>query len=400
MDTRDLDLGPASDGPLLAELEHGPLEDEFPSGAFERVRALILQEIAGRPGPGKGDFELSDRVEELLLSEGHLWPKKMVRRFTDRIEDELFGLGPLEPLMRDPEVTEIMINGPERVFVERGGRITLHPVSLGTPQRVLELVRRVIGPLNLRLDETSPMVDARLPDGSRLNAVVPPLCLNGPTVTIRRFRKRPFSLEELIRLGTVTDRLAAFLSESISHRANILVSGGTSTGKTTLLNLLASFVPPGERLVTIEDTAELRIEHPHVVSLESRPPSIEGKGEVTVRELVRNALRMRPDRIIVGEVRGAEALDMLQAMNTGHPGSLTTAHANSAVELLNRLETMVLMSDVRLDLVAVRRQIASALDLIVHLERGADGRRYVKEVSALSCDPKTEYRLETLVGRE
>ncbi|HEY5532750.1 MAG TPA: CpaF family protein, partial [Candidatus Anoxymicrobiaceae bacterium] len=262
--------------------------------------------------------------------------------------------------------------------------------------RLIELVRRIISPLNLRLDDTSPMVDARLPDGSRLNAVIPPLCLNGPAVTIRRFRKRPFTVEELVDSGTMTEDTARFLEQAVAHRANILVSGGTSSGKTTLLNVLSSFIPHGERLVTIEDAAELQIEHPHVISLESRPPNIEGRGEVTVRDLVRNALRMRPDRIIVGEARGPEALDMLQAMNTGHPGSLSTAHANSARDLLYRVETMALMSEVNLSQDAVRRQVGSAIDLIVHTERTPSGRRMVSNVVTVACTDKGEYELESM----
>jgi pilus assembly protein CpaF len=320
----------------------------------------------------------------------------MVHRLARELEDELFGLGPLEELLRDSGVSEVMVNGPAHVFVERGGRIERAGLILESDSRVVELVRRVIGPLNLRLDETSPMVDARLPDGSRLNAVIPPLCLNGPTVTIRRFREKPFTTDELVQLGTMTPEVASFLECAVGHRANIIVSGGTSSGKTTLLNVLSSFIPDGERLITIEDAAELRIVHPNVVSLESRPPNIEGRGEVTVRDLVRNALRMRPDRIIVGEVRGAEALDMLQAMNTGHPGSLSTAHANSPSDLLDRLETMVLMSEVRLDQEAVRRQVGSAIDLVVHTERTAEGRRVVSQVVAVSRASGGGYALEQM----
>ena len=241
------------------------------------------------------------------------------------------------------------------------------------------------------------MVDARLPDGSRLNAVIPPLCLNGPTVTIRRFRPSPFTVDELVCRGAMTAEMASFLQGAVKSRANIIVSGGTSSGKTTLLNVLSSFIPETERLITIEDAAELKIEHSHVVSLESRPPNIEGRGEVTVRDLVRNALRMRPDRIIVGEVRGAEALDMLQAMNTGHPGSLSTAHANSPRDLLDRLETMVLMSDVMLNQEAVRRQVGSALDLILHTERTPVGGRILSQVVALNFSKENGYELEPLL---
>ena len=360
----------------------------------ESVRKRLMEELANLSPGGNADIE--SRVEAALLCEGHLWPKRLIAGLSKDLADELFGLGPLEPLLKDDTITEIMINGPQNVYVERSGRLERSGLSLESDSRVIELVRRVIGPLNLRLDETSPMVDARLPDGSRLNAVIPPLSLNGPTVTIRRFRCAPFTVNELTGCGTLTVEAASFLEDAVRMKANIMISGGTSSGKTTLLNVLASFIPEDERLVTIEDAAELRIQHPHVVSLESRPPGIEGRGEVTVRQLVRNALRMRPDRIIVGEVRGGETLDMLQAMNTGHPGSLSTAHANSPADLLGRLETMVLMTDVGLDNLAVRRQIGSALDLVIHTERAGGGRRVLTEVASVTCSPSGEYGLETL----
>ena len=366
----------------------------IPPAVRETVRQRLVEELAGVPPGETGDIER--RVQAALLSEGHLWPKRLVSRLSGDLTDELFGLGPLEPLLRDDSITEIMINGPENVYVEREGRIERVGLRLDSGSRVVELVRRVIGPLNLRLDETSPMVDARLPDGSRLNAVIPPLSLNGPTVTIRRFRSAPFTVSELVQCGTLTAEAASFLERAVLARANVVISGGTSSGKTTVLNVLASFIPEGERLVTIEDAAELRIQHPHVVSLESRPPNIEGRGEVTVRQLVRNALRMRPDRIIVGEVRGSEALDMLQAMNTGHPGSLTTAHANSPRDLLGRLETMVMMADVGLDGPAVRRQIGSSVDLVLHTERSVGGLRVLSEVASITCGPNGDYDLETL----
>ncbi len=367
-------------------------EDEgLPPEVRELVRERLLAELLDEPGFESA--ELEGRVERALLSEGCLWPRRMVRRLTRELSDELFGMGPLEELLRDPEVSEIMVNGPRSVFIERRGRIERAGVEFDSDSRIVELVRRALGPLNLRLDDTSPMVDARLPDGSRLNAVIPPLCVHGPAVTIRRFRRAPFTLSELISMESVSPETARFLSESVMRRANIVISGGASSGKTTLLNVLASFIPHGERIITIEDAAELRIDHPHVISLESRPASLEGPGEVTVRQLLRNALRMRPDRIIVGEVRGAEALDMLQAMNTGHPGSLGTAHANSPADLLYRLETMALMSDINLDSESVRRQVSSALDLIVHVERDAEGRRAVGQVVSVSRAAGGEYKL-------
>jgi len=369
---------------------------EIPRDVRESVRRRLREELAR----GEGSAELERRVEEALLSEGCLWPRHMIRALACELADELFGLGPLESLLRDPDISEIMVNGPDQVFVEREGLIEPVELSLGSDERVVALVRRAIGPLNLRLDETSPMVDARLPDGSRLNAVIPPLCLNGATVTIRKFRTRPFELDELVRNGTIAQRTASFLEDAVRHRANIIVSGGTGSGKTTLLNVLSSFIPRAERLITIEDAAELKIEHPHVISLESRPPNIEGRGAVSVRDLVRNSLRMRPDRIIVGEVRGPEALDMLQAMNTGHPGSLSTAHANSPRDLLDRLETMVLMSEVNLDVPAVRRQVGSAIDLVLHTQRCSDGHRILAQVTSVSCAPDGDYRLEQLFERQ
>ena len=371
-------------------------EEQASKEIRERIRLRLLDELAGDEAPVPDRLER--KVEEALIREGCLWPRGAVGALAAELTDELFGLGPLEALLRDADITEIMVNGPGEVFVERGGLIEALDVHLGDGARIVALVRRVLGPLNLRLDETSPMIDARLADGSRLNAVIPPLCLNGPTVTIRKFRRRPFTAPELVRNGTMSEPTASFLGDAVRHRANILVSGGTGSGKTTLLNVLSSFIPRNERLITIEDAAELRIEHPHVVSLESRPPSLEGKGAVSVRDLVRNSLRMRPDRIIVGEVRGAEALDMLQAMNTGHPGSLSTAHANSPRDLLDRLETMVLMSEVNLDLAAVRRQVGSTVDLIVHTSRGTSGQRVVDGVVSVTLGASGEYHLEPLSG--
>jgi pilus assembly protein CpaF len=374
-----------------------PTGDETPdvtAGVKELVRKRLQSELASLGCADRDSMER--RVEEILLTEGYLWPRRQIQGLSRELEDELFGLGALEALFRDPGISEIMVNGPNSVFIEREGRIERSDLALESDTKVVELVRRIIGPLNLRLDETSPMVDARLPDGSRLNAVIPPLCLNGPTLTIRRFRARQFTVAEMVECGTMTRELASFIEHAVRNRANIIVSGGTSSGKTTLLNVLSTFIPEGERLITIEDAAELRIEHPHVVSLESRPPNIEGRGEITVRDLVRNALRMRPDRIIIGEVRGAEALDMLQAMNTGHPGSLSTAHANSPRDLLDRLETMVLMSNVHLSQEAVCRQVGSALDLIIHTQRTTQGVRIVNEAVAVSPAPGGKYDLEQI----
>jgi pilus assembly protein CpaF len=291
------------------------------------------------------------------------------------------GLGPLEPLLADPEIDEIMVNGPESVLVERNGAIERTSLRFDSAEAVMHIVERILSPLGRRIDEASPLVDARLPDGSRVNCVIPPLSLDGPLVTIRRFRPRGLSAEALVEGGTMTAELRDFLVRCVRGRANVVVSGGTGSGKTTFLNVLSSFIDEGERIVTIEDAAELQLAQEHVLRLESRPPNLEGEGEVTVRALVRNALRMRPDRIVVGEVRGAEALDMLQALNTGHEGSMTTVHSNTAADALRRIETLALMADVALPHVAVRDQIASALDLVVHLERTRNGARRVAAVA-------------------
>ncbi|MBN2169670.1 MAG: CpaF family protein [Actinobacteria bacterium] len=368
-----------------------------PSGAKSAVREQLLGQLAG--GIRTTDEEVFNRmVGDALIAQGFLPPKRVIESLANELRDEIFGFGPLEGLLRDPDISEIMVNGHSEIYVEKEGRIEKSTVTFEADSQLLETIRRIINPLNLRIDDMSPMVDARLPDGSRLNSIIPPLCLNGPSMTIRKFRTVPFSVTNLLDNETMTIEMASFLREAVQRRANMIVSGGTSSGKTTLLNVLSSFIPVRERLITIEDAAELKIRHPHVVSLESRPANIEGKGEVTVRGLVRNALRMRPDRIIVGEVRGAEALDMLQAMNTGHPGSLTTAHANSPTDLLNRLETMVMMSETNLDLNAVRRQIGSAIDLIIHMDRRPDGKRILSRICSLSCPDGCEYKMDNLLS--
>jgi pilus assembly protein CpaF len=274
-----------------------------------------------------------------------------------------------------------MVNDPSHVFVERRGRIEASGIGFRDDQHLRHVIDRIVAPIGRRIDESSPMVDARLPDGSRVNAVVPPLALRGPTLTIRKFAREPFSLERLVALGTISPAMAAFLADAVRRRASLLISGGTGSGKTSTLNALGLCIPPGERLITIEDAAELRLQHPHIVSMEARPANLEGQGEVSIRTLVRNALRMRPDRIIVGEVRGGEAFDMLQAMNTGHRGSLTTLHANSPADALIRLESMVLMAGFELPVTAIRRMIAGAVELIVQQDRLADGRRVVTAVA-------------------
>lgn len=305
------------------------------------------------------------------------------------IRDEVLGFGPITPLLNDPTISEIMVNGPQQVYVERAGKLELTSITFRDNGHVLHIIEKMVSPLGRRIDESSPMVDARLPDGSRINAIIPPLAINGPTLTIRKFSRQPLRIEDLIRLGTLTLEMAHFLEACVKAKLNIIVSGGTGSGKTTTLNVLSSFIPDDERIITIEDAAELQLHQTHLVRLETRPPNIEGKGAITIRDLVRNALRMRPDRIIVGEVRGGEALDMLQAMNTGHNGSLTTGHANSPRDMLSRLETMVLMAGMELPVRAIREQIASAIDLIIQQNRMRDGSRkitHITEVQGMEGD--------------
>jgi pilus assembly protein CpaF len=301
----------------------------------------------------------------------------------EQITDEIIGLGPLEPLLRDESITEVMVNGPRQVYIERSGKLELTNVVFQNDDHVMRIIDRIIAPIGRRVDESSPMVDARLTDGSRVNAIIPPLSLVGPVITIRKFSASPFTTDDLIRFGTATADMFDFLRACVEARLNVFVSGGTGSGKTTTLNVLSSFIPNDERIVTIEDAAELQLRQEHVVTLESRPPNIEGKGAIPIRELVRNALRMRPDRIIVGECRSGEALDMLQAMNTGHDGSMSTGHANSPRDMLSRLETMVLMAGVDLPLRAIREQVASAVDLIVQQSRLKDGTRRIVNITEI-----------------
>jgi pilus assembly protein CpaF len=299
----------------------------------------------------------------------------------EQITDEIIGLGPLEPLLRDESITEVMVNGPRQVYIERSGKLELTNVVFQNDDHVMRIIDRIIAPIGRRVDESSPMVDARLTDGSRVNAIIPPLSLVGPVITIRKFSASPFTVDDLVRFGTATSDMFDFLRACVEARLNIFVSGGTGSGKTTTLNVLSSFIPNDERIVTIEDAAELQLRQEHVVTLESRPPNIEGKGAIPIRELVRNSLRMRPDRIIVGECRSGEALDMLQAMNTGHDGSMSTGHANSPRDMLSRLETMVLMAGVDLPVRAIREQVASAVDLIVQQSRLKDGTRKIVNIT-------------------
>ena len=319
-------------------------------------------------------------LRELLADERALPPELDRERLVGQVLDEAVGLGPLEPLLRDDTITEIMVNAPDEIYVERDGRLERAQAAFTGEDAVRATIDRIVTPVGRRVDEGSPMVDARLPDGSRVNAVIGPLAIRGPAITIRRFNHRLYGPQDLVSIGSLSQAMLDFLAVCVRARRNIVVSGGTGSGKTTLLNLLSNLIPPGERVVTIEDAAELRLAHAHRVSLEGRPANAEGRGQVTIRDLVRNSLRMRPDRIVVGECRGGEAIDMLQAMNTGHDGSLTTVHANSPRDVVSRLETMVLMADVEMPVLAIREQIAAAIDVVVHQARMADGRRRVVEI--------------------
>ena len=333
--------------------------------------------------------EIADIVEE-TLKEKELHLSRTERQTMIRyIIDESIGFGPISRHLLDEEVSEIMVNGPNQVYVEKKGRLELVDTCFEDNQHVMRIIEKIVSPLGRRIDESSPMVDARLPDGSRVNAIIPPLALNGPTITIRKFAKNPLNVGNLISYGTMTSDMALFIEACIKARLNIIVSGGTGSGKTTTLNVLSSFIPHDERIVTIEDAAELQLEQEHVVRLESRPANIEGKGAISIRDLVKNSLRMRPDRIVIGEVRGGEALDMLQAMNTGHDGSLTTGHSNSPRDMLSRLETMVLMAGMDLPVRAIREQIASAIDMVIHQARLKDGSRkitHITEVQGMEGD--------------
>jgi len=342
------------------------------------VRRRLVDE-AGRRAGEQESRSLRERVAALVEEQAAPLDSDQHAVLVERLLSSAVGLGPLDEVMQDPAVDEVMVNGPAAVWVERAGRIERTGIEFGSAEELMNVIERILGPLGRRVDEASPLVDARLADGSRVNCVIPPLSLDGPLLTIRRFRRQGFSLGDLVANSTLTSELAGFLEKVVRARANVVVSGGTGSGKTTLLNVLSSLVAGGERIITIEDAAELRLQQDHVLRLESRPPSLEGEGEITIRRLVRNALRMRPDRIIVGEVRGAEALDMLQALNSGHDGSMTTVHSNSAADALRRIETLALMADVALPHAAVRQQIASALDLVVHLERDPRGARRVVE---------------------
>jgi len=362
-------------------------------------RAKLLEEIDLAEMSALAAAERRARLERVLghiiSREGPVLSTTERSQLIRRVVDEALGLGILEPLLEDASISEIMVNGPEQVFVERSGRLELLPLRFSSNEQLMQTIERIVSTVNRRVDEANPMVDARLPSGERVNVIIPPLSLTGPILTIRRF-PRAFTLQEMIGLGSLDESILLLLAGLVRAKFNVIVSGATGTGKTTLLNALSGLIPNGERIVTIEDSAELQLQQSHVITLESRPSNVEGKGRITIRDLVRNSLRMRPDRIIVGEVRGGETLDMLQAMSTGHDGSLATVHANSAEDALMRLQTLSSMSEVEIPFVAIHDQINSAVDVIVQLTRHADGARKVTEIAIVDSYGREDYRIVTV----
>lgn len=349
----------------------------------KQLHSYLISELKKKPNIS--DQEQMELIEKEAMSFLNDKSERLTfegkKELIEEISDELIGYGPITALLDDPEVSEIMVNGPYQIYIEKKGKLSLTNVFFRDDAHVLQVIEKIVSPLGRRIDESSPMVDARLPDGSRVNAIIAPLSLVGPSMTIRKFPQNRLQMEDLIQFGSLTEEMASFLDACVKARLNIFISGGTGSGKTSLLNVLSSFIPHDERIITIEDAAELQLLQEHVVSLETRPPNIEGKGAISIRDLVKNSLRMRPDRIVIGEVRSGEALDMLQAMNTGHDGSLATGHANSPREMLSRLETMVLMAGMDLPVRAIREQIAGAVDLIIQQSRLRDGSRKIVAIT-------------------
>ncbi len=378
----------------LKQADHGhpypDVETPLPGDPLAHIKQRAQSALFARLGSRLYDASLTesqlrvivtDELEDVLAEEDVPLRPEERHRIVAAVSNDILGYGPIQSYLADPTVTEVMVNADETIFIEREGRLYETDSRFTSEDHLRRVIERIVAQVGRRIDESSPMVDARLPDGSRVNAVIPPLAVDGPALTIRKFSRDPFQVGDLVRMGTVSPEVAEFLDACVCGRLNVLISGGTGTGKTTLLNVLSGFIPEDQRIVTIEDAVELQLRQRHVIRLESRPPNVEGKGEVTIRDLVRNALRMRPDRIVVGEVRGGEALDMLQAMNTGHEGSLSTVHANSPRDAISRVETMVLMAGLDLPVRAIREQISSALNLIVHLSRLRDGSRRVTQIS-------------------
>ena len=362
----------------------GPLEAEWKQIILPRVLSTMDLSMIGNVDERRVRTQIRE-IANRLINEASAPLSLLQRRHVVRqIEDEVMGLGPLEPLLADPTVSDILVNGPHQVYVERAGKIASTDVRFNDDAHLLNIIDRIVSKVGRRIDESMPMVDARLQDGSRVNAIIPPLAIDGAVLSIRRFGRDTLTMDDLVHLGSISPEMVNVLKAIVLARLNVMISGGTGSGKTTLLNVMSSYIPERERIITIEDSAELQLRQPHVVRLETRQVNVEGKGQITQRDLVRNSLRMRPDRIVVGEVRGAEALDMLQAMNTGHDGSLTTVHANSSRDALSRIETMVAMSGVQFPISALRAQIASAIDVIVHMERHEDGRRRITSVQEIN----------------
>ncbi|GLC28990.1 CpaF family protein [Clostridium omnivorum] len=346
-----------------------------------KLQKIIINEAKNESDVGNIIPKIDSIAQKIIETEDNSFETVDTKKVVEELINDVTGFGPINPLLLDPDITEVMVNGPNMVYVEKGGKIVLTDVKFRDKDQIMNVVDKIVSPLGRRIDESSPMVDARLPDGSRVNIIIPPLALNGPTITIRKFAKDPYTIRNLIEFGTISADMAQFLDACVKARLNVLISGGTGSGKTTTLNVLSAFIPDDERIVTIEDAAELQLSQQHVISLESRQANVEGKGAISIRDLVKNSLRMRPDRIVIGEVRGGEALDMLQAMNTGHDGSITTGHANSPRDMISRLETMVLMAGLELPIKAIRQQIAGGIDLIVQQSRLKDGTRKIINIT-------------------
>lgn len=365
------------------------LESEWRDKAHDRLMKMVDLSLIGSLSKEEARGQIYEVLQRILTEESAPLNVEQRQRVIKSIEDEVLGLGPLEPLLTDATISDILVNGAKNIYVERHGKVYRTDVSFKSDRHLLNVIDRIVSAVGRRVDESSPMVDARLEDGSRVNAIIPPLALDGPSMSIRRFGVDLLTMENLIELDTVTDVVAEVLDAIVKARLNVLISGGTGSGKTTMLNVLSGYIPSDERIITIEDSAELQLRQPHVVRLETRPSNVEGKGEITARDLVKNSLRMRPERIVVGEVRGAETLDMLQAMNTGHDGSLTTIHANSARDALGRIETMVSMTGISFPIKTLRAQMASAIDVVIQVQRSEDGRRRlvsIQEIDGMEGD--------------
>ena len=368
---------------------------------WQKLFDFLKQEYLLNDDTLKNNDFLKQKIKDIIKKEEFIFPQNITNQLINKVLYRINGLGPLQDLITDKKISEIMVNGIDSIFIEKNGILEKTNLFFCSEEELLNVINKIVSQVGRRIDESSPMVDARLSDGSRINAIIPPLSLTGPILTIRKFSKNPFSLEDLIQLDSLNNTAKNILTTSIKNKENIIISGGTGTGKTSLLNALAQHIDYSQRIVTIEDSAELQLQHPHLISLESRPSNIEGKGEITIRELVKNSLRMRPDRIIIGEIRGTEAIDMLQAMNTGHQGSITTIHANAPLEALLRLETMVLMGDIKLPLIAIRQQIIGAITTIIQLKRLSNGKRKITRISKLIVNKETrekgEYKLKNIL---